>query len=287
MVQQDNGSKSRKSGRSPSYPDIDLAQALDKANALWEREKQNMAPISAIGSHWGFKPNTGPATRAVAALKSFGLLDYTGRGKQRKAALTEFAVRIILDKREDSLERDLLVQQAALLPPIHSELWEDYKGSLPSDQTLQFELITERGFSEVGASSLVSEFRRTIEYAKLDLSSNMFANSGEESDMDPEPYPATTPIHQQATLLRSPNPAEQRILSLNTPAETVGPLETRTINLPLLNDGWAVLQYRYPLTEGDWSSMMAILDAMKPSLISVEDGTTTLSAESGQIDLAI
>ena len=74
--------------------------------------------------------------------------------------MSEVAIRIILDEREDSKEKVELIKQLALTPGIHKELWDEYKGSLPSDRTLKYSLITERGFSELGAAELIKEFRK-------------------------------------------------------------------------------------------------------------------------------
>ena len=68
MTTQDSQRK-RSAGRSPSYPDFDLGESLDKAGILWREEKRNLAPISAIVGHWGFKPNTGPKPQSGGSTK--------------------------------------------------------------------------------------------------------------------------------------------------------------------------------------------------------------------------
>lgn len=287
MVEQSNAPRNRNSGRSPSYPEIDLGQALEKARQLWEHEKQNLAPIKAIESHWGYKEGTGTARRAVAALKSFGLLEYTGRSEQRKASLTDLAVRIILDGREPSPDRDIAIQQAALNPGIHSEIWNEYKGSLPSDQTLSFKLITERGFSERGANSLISELRRTIEFAKLTIADDMSHREAAVSDDDWEFETSSADEPAQTNLATDFRASRPPFAPADTAIKQVGGRETRTVTLPLLNDGWAVLEYRYPLTEADWASMMAVLAAMKPSLVAAKDSPSERSTDDQQDDIGM
>src|SRR2546425_830513 len=102
--------------RSPSYPGIGLETAIERARELYKQEGRNAAPNDAILGHWGYKPRTGPGLVTIAALKRFGLLDSEGSGKSR---LSNLALRIILDEREDSPDRDAAIKQAALTPSIH------------------------------------------------------------------------------------------------------------------------------------------------------------------------
>ena len=174
--------KQKRSGRSPSYPDIDLANSIEKTDTLWQKEGRNFAPVTAIHDHWGFKANTGPALRAVAALGKFGLLVYEGRGDNRQAKLTDLALTIVLDEREHSAERLAAIQKAALSPPIHSILWEKYQGNLPSDETLRFFLQKDYKFLPNAAAALIAEFRSTIEFAKLQDADKITPKDGEQSD---------------------------------------------------------------------------------------------------------
>ena len=248
MTTQDSQRK-RSAGRSPSYPDFDLGESLDKAGILWREEKRNLAPISAIMGHWGFKPNTGPSLRAVAALKKFGLLTDQGRGPTRQAKLSEVAIRIILDEREDSKEKVELIKQLALTPSIHKELWDEYEGSLPSDRTLKYSLITKRGFSELGAAELIKEFRKTIEFAKLSPSDNI---TDENSDSVQEPEEEDEMISQAPQQLQVRQPIDHTM---------------KQVHLPLFENKWAILQAPFPLTDADWKQMEGILTAMKPALV--------------------
>ena len=192
------GKGSTKAARSPSYPDLDLREAIEKAQVVWDRESRNLAPVTTIQEHWGYRANTGPALRAVAALKKFGLLEDQGRGDTRQARLTDLAESIILDKREPSTERDAAIRNAALTPPIHADLWEKYQGNLPSDATLQFVLTKNLRFSPRGAEALIKEFSATIAFAKLERADIIASNEdeqagGNDNDSVPTDFLATTP----------------------------------------------------------------------------------------------
>lgn len=260
-----------RAGRSPSYPDLDLQEATEKAQVLWDRENRNLAPVTTIQEHWGYKVNTGPAVRAVAALKKFGLLVDQGRGDSRQARLTELALSIILDERENRSERDAAIREAALTPPIHADLWEQYKGNLPSDSTLQFVLQKERRFSTRGATALIEEFRSTIAFAKLETSDNIAAKEDEEPDGDDNHDMPTDP------LATSPNPFKERLVATET--ETA---QTRILQLPLLGDTWAAIQLPQSMSEPEWNQMMAVLEAMKPGIVSRTRGNASELYRSGQ-----
>jgi hypothetical protein len=153
--------------RSPSYPAIDLETAIARARELYKKEAMNSASISVILSHWGYDVKSGAGLVILAALIKFGLLADEGSGDKRKARLTELARRIMLDERPTSPERDALIKEAALTPTIHKDLWNQYKGILPSDENLRHELRLEKAFSDYGANEFIEEFKGTIAFAKL------------------------------------------------------------------------------------------------------------------------
>jgi len=242
-----------KRGRSPSYPGIDLREALGRARTLYDKERRNAAPVSAIFGHWGYKANTGPGMIALAALKKFGLLVDEGTGPARKARLSEDAVRILLDEREDSIERQRAIQEAALKPAIHAELWGRYGPHLPSNATLEFELQTERGFTKRGMEEFIPQFKSTLAFAELTEGAKL---SGEEEDKEPE-HPRGTMTFTAST-------------------------QQRTIHLPISPTEWATLQAPFPLTKEGWDQMLAVLDAMKPALVQPESGAESSREESSE-----
>jgi hypothetical protein len=157
-----DGLETRKKVRSPSFPFVGLREALDRARAFYEAEQRNSARIETAAAHWGYSPKSSGGKQTIAALRSFGLLDGDSLVK-----LSGRALRILLDERGDSEERRRLVQQAALLPPIHGRLWERYGAELPSPQTLKLSLILDEGFNESSVDHFLTEYRETLEYARL------------------------------------------------------------------------------------------------------------------------
>lgn len=158
--------------RSPSYPSIDLGTAVKRAEAFYEKEKRNAAPLRIAAQHWGSNEKSSAALQAVAALKSFGLLS-EAEGADRRVQLTELALRIILDKRDASAEREQAIKKSALLPKMHQTLWSKYGESLPSDENLAHELVFDWRFNENSVRDFIREYKTTILYAKLSSSDRL------------------------------------------------------------------------------------------------------------------
>ena len=230
-----------KKGRSPSYPGISLAVAVERAKALYERERQHETPLSTAMGHWGFTKRSGPGLSTAAALRKFGLLEYIGHGEDQRVKLTNLALDILLDPDPQGA-----IQRAALSPTIHRELFAEYGADLPSDATLRYNLIRKRGFTEVGADEFIPQWKRTIDYAQLDSSVTLDAELGEPT----QPEEAETTV-----ALRTASPARTAVPPQPAPREIAG----RALHLPLRKDVWATLHVPERLTEGDWDQMLRVL----------------------------
>lgn len=244
-----------KRDRSPAYPAVDLAQAIDRANALYQAERKNAAPINAILHHWGYSPGSGRGLVTLAALKHFGLLSDEGSGDRRQARLSPRALRIILDAHEDSPERRQAIREAALEPKIHKELWEKYDGDLPSDPTLRTYLSLERNFTDRAVRNFIPQFRRTVAFAELEAEPGEIDVNEEEKGGSPsdDDRGDASPIEQP----------EAR----NHPQDKA----VRSVQLPLSGTSWVSVQGAFPLSEPAWNQMIAMLEAMKPGLTTTDD----------------
>lgn len=188
----DGDKEPRRKVRSPSFPFVGLREALDRARAFYEAEQRNSARIETAAAHWGYSPKSSGGKQTIAALRSFGLLDGDSLVK-----LSGRALRILLDERGDSEERRRLVQQAALLPPIHARLWERYGAELPSPQTLKLSLILDEGFNESSVDHFLTEYRETLEYARL-LAGPAREETAAERTAPPSPPPVREAIPSAA-----------------------------------------------------------------------------------------
>src|SRR5579872_2409565 len=134
--------------RSPNYPGINLETAIQRAQQFWEHEKRNAANVAVAMRHWEFSKPTSQSMVTLAAIKSFGLFEDSGSGQDRKIKLSELALRIILDQRQPSPEREAAIKEAALKPAMHSKMWARWGAQLPSDVNLRHVLVFEYKFNE-------------------------------------------------------------------------------------------------------------------------------------------
>lgn len=245
----------KKKGRSPSYPAIDLEQALARAKALLEKESRHLVPVDTALEAWGYSPGSGAGLVVVAALKKFGLLEDQGSGADRRVRLTDEAYQVLIDEREQSPERCEILRQAALRPRIHAELWNRYGAELPSDSTLRYEL-RKMNYSDDASQKLTAEWKRTFDYAGLGDSVGLDESAPASNEEASAPatasgVPASASVSMQQAV-RLPQAAGQ------------------SIQLPLSNGRWATLVAPFPISEPEWQQMMGVLQAMKPALAAVD-----------------
>jgi hypothetical protein len=253
------GTPTRRRGRSPAYPGIDLETAVQRAGQLYDRERLYASPVETVAQHWGYKSLNGPASVAISALKKFGLVVDEGSGSDRKVRVTDLAIEILQNPSGEA--RKAAKKEAALSPTIHRELWEQYGPVLPSDASLRWELTRGRGFTDTGADEFIPEYRATMQFAELaeaELSEALaHTPTAEESPSQQEEYerPASvTSLSEVPTRDADAGRTRDR-------AST-----TYTIPLPK-NAGVVELSAKFPLTESEWKYFMTLLEALKPGLV--------------------
>lgn len=147
--------------RSPSFPFLDLREAAERAQALYDAERRNGVRPEIAAAHWGYSAKSSGAMQTIAALRAYGLLD--GEGTVR---LTDRAV-LLLRGDAGSPEQARLLREAALAPPVHARLWERYGVDLPSDKSLRSFLVLELGFNEGAVDLCLHNYRETLAFAGL------------------------------------------------------------------------------------------------------------------------
>ena len=174
--------------RSPAYPGINLEAAIKRTRELYTQDKMNPVPLQIIVKRWGYKPKSSAGLITAAALKSFGLVRDTGTGSERKLQVTEQAHNIFLDTRQESLERDQLIKDAALRPKIHNTLWKKWGTDLPSDETLDHALKADWGFNPNSVSDFIKEYKDTIRFAKLTKHDSLSSSDGDKESIKVDDY---------------------------------------------------------------------------------------------------
>lgn len=154
--------------RGPAYPYVDLRKAVERTQIVADKGggRQPMTPES-FYTLWGIGAKSSGARQTLAALNYYGLVDYIGRGSDRRAKLTDLARRIVFDQREGSPERASAIRQAALEPAVFRELYDRYGHITPADSVLHSFLMIERGFTKPGAEAATDNYKSTFEFAGL------------------------------------------------------------------------------------------------------------------------
>lgn len=181
--------------RSPPYPFIPLAKAVERAKQLQPKALHHEVGLSVLADAWGYGVKSSGLIQTAAALIQFGLLVDSGSGDKRKFQLTKEALRIVLDADPESEKRRELIQHAALAPKIHKELWGKFGASSVSDLVIRNYLMFDRpsddgaAFGSEAAGALINEYKSSILFAEIaegsDVSAAVLGNEQEETKVKP------------------------------------------------------------------------------------------------------
>jgi hypothetical protein len=176
--------KRQKQGRSPSYPSIPLKAALEKAKSQYDAEGKYPIPLQSAFKSWGYSDKSSGGREVRASLRYFGLITVDGDGDAAKVKLTEDALRIILDEREDQSEKKAIIRRLALNPSSHKKLWAKFPEGIKSDATASHFLVFDEQFNKSAADALVAEFRETAAFAGLYEPDSMPVIEDQEDEAD-------------------------------------------------------------------------------------------------------
>lgn len=194
-------------GRSPAYPFISLSEAVRRAEQIRDAgaTRADMPPET-FYQIWGIGPGSSAARQTMAALNHFDLVDYVGRGDERRVKLSELALQIVLDRQPESIERAQALAKAALAPTIHADLFERYKAFLPADVVIQTYLTRDKGYNDDAARSLIAEYRETLVFSGLTDPANMPAEKPVDRTKE-RAAPASGGRHEKTQFIKPPLPS--------------------------------------------------------------------------------
>lgn len=151
--------------RSPSFPFISLEEAIKRLKAFDQTFGRHPAPAAKAGLAWGMKESSSQAYQTLAALKSFGLLQYEGSGTERKASHTDNA-RKYLRAQQESIKLQVL-REIATKPTQIQKFWTDWGADRPPDPVCLDDLVLKHAFTDSAARKFLEVYDETIAFAGL------------------------------------------------------------------------------------------------------------------------
>ena len=152
--------------RSPSFPSVSLAVALERIKVLHDVWGQIEMSLHQALDCWGYKPRGGAGHRLVSALISYGLLDSAGVGNERRLRISEAALDNFFSKEVSVYEKSDAIRNFAMSPRIYQVMWERWGYELPTDNDLKQFLIDDLSFNPRMVPQFLRGYRETLELAK-------------------------------------------------------------------------------------------------------------------------
>lgn len=188
--------------RSPSFPIISLKPALERLEKFEAKFGRHPAPYQKAGLAWGIKEGSSQTNQILAALKSFGLIEYSGAGKDRVVAISDSG-RTYLRAQQQAI-KDEIIKRAALRPKAFAAFWPSWKTDRPIDAICLDALVLEHGFNENAAPSFLRVYDETVDFAKLSASDKPAWAAEDDDEQEgeeppprgnnpPPPFPPTPP----------------------------------------------------------------------------------------------
>ena len=155
-----------KKQRSPSYPSIDLEDAVNKARQIHKACRESEIDRDSLATIFGFSPRSGGAMRVIASLVSYGLLK--PGAKKGEVGLTQLAMEFMFG--ETNVERAEAARQAALNPQIFKTLVEKFPGDTPQGTVEAY--LCRNLFTADAAKMAATTYAKTMLFAGLVYASN-------------------------------------------------------------------------------------------------------------------
>jgi hypothetical protein len=236
-----------KKERSPSFPFISLAKAIDRAQQMLASHRRSPARPAVVGDTWGYSQSSSGFIQTIAALKAYGLLEDIGRGEDRRIQLSDLALRILGDARPGA--RENAIREAAVTPKLMKEFIGIWLPEKPNDAHRISDLTLDHGFTPDAAKTFLRIFDENVAFANL--------NGGDKTpdilqEADLEPTPEQNP--------RPPIPVRSTsVAAIERTSPTVRGTPTATLPLP---EGLVSLAIPTELSERSVKLLRAWVDVM-------------------------
>lgn len=153
-----------KRDRSPPFPYLGLAAAIDLVRKLQQVAKSSEVRLAQVAPHWNTTSTSGALARYAGAVQGYGLIESSGSGVNRKIRITESGRRILEDTRPGVAEQ--LRATAALKPKLFDELNRVWGRMRPADDIARSALQFDYSFTPVAAKRFLTVYDEAVGYLK-------------------------------------------------------------------------------------------------------------------------
>ena len=235
--------------RSPNYPSLSLREAVHRVDGIYKREYTNYVPREVAATRLGYGTLNGASASAISALVKYGLLEQ-GKGREQ-VRVTQRALEIILTK-PGNPDRIAAIQEAALEPPLFTDLHEQFGERPPSDENLRLQLIR-RGFNPRSVGDVIRAYRDTMAFvdeegASLSTPDEDVDEAEDEAPME-TPRTSAEPAYPKAQLRF---PVAERFPVADDP-------DTKTLAFPIGNDLQVFTAFKGQVTDESLDAYIQIL----------------------------
>jgi hypothetical protein len=280
--------KREKTSRSPKHPAIDLAEAISKAQVFYKKEGFHYAPTSVAMQHWGYSTKSSSGIRALAALVQFGLLEHDKESSdgERRVRVSDLGSKIIRSP-EGSPERAAAIKEAALHPRLYGVLWKKWGPNLPSDDSMQFELVRgDWGFNRDAVATFIKDFKSTVAFAKLtgsdkptDEPADDLDDESNDEDVNGDEMDAGRNSREGEDRSRRDSAPPRTTSASPLPSIGRDDVESLDLPIPLIEGGMAVLRIPRRMSPEDYTYLNTILTAMLKGMQKALTAGSTTAAE--------
>lgn len=147
--------------KSPSYPSASLGEAIAGVAKIEGVYRRSAADREQAAKLLGYSGLSGPASKALAALASYGLVESSGKGMLK---VTPLAVRLLYPN--DDVERQTAIREAATTPPLYKEIWKQFPdhGVPPEGGVVSY--LNRAGFNPTAVPKAAKAFRATAAFVE-------------------------------------------------------------------------------------------------------------------------
>ena len=248
--------------RSPNYPSLDLGTVASKLPGVFKAINRHPAGVETVTTALGYKHTSSSGLLALAAVRAYGVLEKVKGGAGSMVRLSALGLDIAVDYQSDSPEHANALKKAALMPPIHRDLWARYGNALPSDDEIRRVLVRELKFNDNAAGPLIAEYKATIAFAKLTADDKIAEDDGRSDDDESGEGQSVDAVVENP-------PQSVREKPQQFSVAPIGSTRKLPITLPSLQV--AVLDVPFPMSEDDFKALSDSLAMFKNALTKKPD----------------